>query len=106
MHLAEPGSICSAWVHDLDEAGDVLKSDIRVGDLLRTDIDRPYAPGSPARGTHDNGHPERMVLVLSLETLHNEDQSGYVVVLDSGVRTEISCVWLWPGDQSLDLYYR
>ena len=77
----------------------MLKSDIRVGDLLRTDIDPPDA-------THDHGHPERLVLVVSLETVWNQDQSGYVAVLDSGVRTEISCVWLWPGEQSCDLYYR
>ncbi len=76
----------------------MLKSDIRVGDLLRTDIDPPDA-------RHDHCHPERLVLVLSLETIWNTDQSGYVVVLDSGVRTEISCVWLWPGEQSLDMYY-
>ena len=75
----------------------MLKADIKVGDLLLTDIERP--------GATTCFDLERMVLVVSLETSWNTDQSGYVVVLDSGVRTEISCVWLWPGEQSADLYY-
>ena len=70
----------------------MLKEDIQVGDLLRTDIERP--------GAMTCFDLERMVLVGSLETSWNTDQSGYVVVLDSGVRTEISCVWLWPGARS------
>ena len=72
--------------------------DFKVGDLLRTDIERP--------GAMTCFDLERMVLVVSLETPWNTDQSGYVVGLDSGVRTEISCVWLWPGDVPRDLYYR
>ena len=76
----------------------MLKADIKVGDLLRTDIERP--------GDMTCFDLERMVLVVSLETVWNTDQTGYVAVLDCGVRTEISCVWLWPGEQSCDLYYR
>jgi hypothetical protein len=90
VHLAEPSPASGEET--------VLKADIQVGDLLRTDIERP--------GKMTCFDLERLVLVVSLETFHNVDQLGYVVVLDSGVRTEISCVWLWPGEQSGELYYR
>ena len=102
MHLAEPGSIRSAWVHDPDEARDVLREDIKVGDLLRTDIDPPDAPYDE----DTTRYPERMVLVVSLETEELSGESGYVTVLDCGIRTSVCCVWLWPGDRSSDLYYR
>ena len=102
MHLAEPGSICSAWVHDPDEARDVLRADINVGDLLRTDIDPPNIRYTEIEeGVRD----ERLVLVVSLETAEGSGEAGYVTVLDCGIRTSISCVWLWPGDQSADLYF-
>ncbi len=81
----------------------MLKDDINVGDLLRTDIDPPNAPWNP----EDIPVPERMVLVVSLETAEmSSGESGYVTVLDCGVMTSVCCVWLWPGDQSSDLYYR
>ena len=71
----------------------MLKEDIRVGDLLRTDIDLPS-------GGADHFNEERLVLVVSTDTSEWRTSKGYVVVLDSGVRTEISCVWLWPGARS------
>lgn len=80
----------------------MLKEDIRVGDLLRTDIDPPDAPWRD----DDIEYPERLVLVLSLETGELSGDSGYVTVLDCGVRTSVSCVWLWPPEQSAERYYR
>jgi hypothetical protein len=78
----------------------MLKDDINVGDLLRTDIDLPHTRHIPVRS--DGHNPERLVLVVSVDGLYSDPGNGYVGVLDCGIMTDISCVWLWPGDGCLD----
>jgi hypothetical protein len=73
----------------------MLKEDIRIGDMLQTDIDPPNAK-------HDHFHPSRPVLVLSLDASEYTPSEGFVVVLDCGIRISIGCVWLWPSDYSRD----
>jgi hypothetical protein len=77
----------------------MLKEDIRVGDMLHTDIDPPVA-------THDHGHPLRPVLVLSLDASEYTSHEGYVVVLDCGVVASVGCMWLCPpsGNTGWDSY--
>ena len=77
----------------------MLKEDIRVGDMLQTDIDPPAA-------THDHFHPLRPVLVLSLDASEYTRHEGYVVVLDCGIRTSVGCMWLDPssGNPGCDSY--
>lgn len=59
------------------------KEDIKLGDLL-------WAHNDPDGEGYGRGrHPKRLVLVVSLD-------DNRLTVLDCGVRTSISSVWLKP----------
>jgi len=65
------------------------KEDIKVGDLLRAHND---PPNGTQHAYNTGRHPERLVLVVS-----SDDNRLYrLTVLDCGVRTSISSIWLKP----------
>lgn len=67
------------------------KEDIKVGDLLRTREPPPNSTPS-AIGPGLGIYPERLVLVVSLD----DNRLSRLTVLDCGVRTSISSIWLKP----------
>ena len=66
------------------------KEDIKVGDLLRAHNAPPN--GTSPRAYNTGRRPERLVLVVSLD----DNRLYRLNVLDCGVRTSISSIWLNP----------